>query len=64
MQIYVGPGKRDFVPIYKRSDENKSDPKNIPIPVPHSGSVFFPFFASLFIVALFLIDIVLAVILF
>jgi citrate synthase len=35
-QLYVGPEKREFVPIYKR-EENSTDPGNTPTAVPHSG---------------------------
>ncbi|KAF9520923.1 hypothetical protein BS47DRAFT_413252 [Hydnum rufescens UP504] len=36
-QLYVGPGKRDYLPIYKRLEETNLDPKSTPIAVPHSG---------------------------
>jgi citrate synthase len=39
VQLYVGPGKRDYLPIYKRLEETNPDPKSTPIAVPHSGSV-------------------------
>ncbi|KAF8339559.1 peroxysomal citrate synthase [Cantharellus anzutake] len=36
-QIYLGSGKRDYVPIYKREEPKEVDRKNTPLAVAHSG---------------------------
>lgn len=38
-QLYVGAGKRDYVPVEKREDKNPDDPKAHPSTVGHATSV-------------------------